>query len=102
MTARPRYVDMEMVEHWDVQAVMLNGREQTHCIAAQEGYPDVRTGWVDRYLTDESGPVLGPNGKDMTERVEGHVVIWWKVKAPGPSCGTTVDYSQITREIVGR
>lgn len=86
------YVDTEMMEHWDVEAIYFNGRKQTHCIAAHEG-----EGWVERYLTDEAGPVLGPHGKDMTERVEGKVVIHWK---KGRKDG--VNWSQITREIVGR
>lgn len=94
------YVDMEMIESRDVLAVFLDGREQTYCIAA-----NALDGWVERYLTDERGPVLGPNGKDATERVYGHVVIRWKaaalarMAAPSPNL---VDYSQITREIVGR
>lgn len=97
MIARPRYVDMEMIEHNDVQDVYLDGRRQTHCTAAQEGYPNKLDGWVDRYLTDEHGTVLGPNGQSPTERVHGEVVILWKSDAYPPP-----DYSQITREIVGR
>lgn len=87
------YVTAGMPCAWNVVAVFLDGVKQDEVTEANDA-----EGWIVRYVIEDGR--CRTNGYDlMTERVHGKVVIKWKGSAVPAA---KVDFSAITREIVGR